>query len=253
MVYEGTGRTQLPDLQGDIMQIAIVDDDTGDAKTLLDFIGRYAAATGEKIRAECFGDAILFLTNYRPVYDCVFMDMRMPQYNGMEAAEKLRETDPDVPLVFVTSLTNYAVRGYSVGAVDFIMKPINYGYFSSAMDRVVKLVRGRSEKIFLKTPTEVRNVALSSILYVEVRDHQTTYHTLSGDIPVWGTLAEQEAKLPAESFARCNSCYIVNLRHVDAVKDGMVEMAWGGVRLPVSRSRKKQFTERLLRYCGENA
>ena len=109
------------------------------------------------------------------------------------------------------------------------------------------------EKIFLKTPTEVRNVALSSILYVEVRDHQTTYHTLSGDIPVWGTLAEQEAKLPAESFARCNSCYIVNLRHVDAVKDGMVEMAWGGVRLPVSRSRKKQFTERLLRYCGENA
>ena len=210
-------------------------------------------ATGEKIRAECFGDAILFLTNYRPVYDCVFMDIRMPQYNGMEAAEKLRETDPDVPLVFVTSLTNYAVRGYSVGAVDFIMKPINYGYFSSAMDRVVKLVRGRSEKIFLKTPTDVRNVALSSILYVEVRDHQTTYHTLSGDIPVWGTLAEQEAKLPAESFARCNSCYIVNLRHVDAVKDSMVEMAWGGVRLPVSRSRKKQFTERLLRYCGENA
>ena len=237
-----------------MVKIAIVEDEKESFQRLKELIGRYEREKNEKIETRWFTEGLTFIDEYNVgEYDCVFMDIRMPQYNGMEAAEKLRETDPDVPLVFVTSLTNYAVRGYSVGAVDFIMKPINYGYFSSAMDRVVKLVRSRSEKIFLKTPTDVRNVALSSILYVEVRDHQTTYHTLSGDIPVWGTLAEQEAKLPAESFARCNSCYIVNLRHVDAVKDSMVEMAWGGVRLPVSRSRKKQFTERLLRYCGENA
>lgn len=235
------------------MYVAIIEDDYRDREELCEFLTRYAEENCETVKTEIFSDVVTFLTGYKPVYDCIFMDIMMPHMNGMDAAVKLREVDPDVPLVFVSNMANYAVRGYSVDAVDFIVKPISYYGLSRAIDKVFRMIRNKTEKIVLKTPDGMRKVALPSILYVEVRDHQTTYHTSAGDISVWGTLKQQEEKLPTDAFARCNSCYIVNLRHVEKVDDSMITIdGEGGVTIPISRSKKREFMEKLLKFCGDN-
>ena len=122
-----------------------------------------------------YDNAVTFLTDYRADADIVFLDIEMPMLDGMSAAEKLRETDPYVIIVFVTNMKQYAIRGYSVGALDFIVKPVSYAALSSLMNKARKLIssRGGSE-ITVGSGSAVRRVPLSRILYVEVSRHRLT-------------------------------------------------------------------------------
>lgn len=74
----------------------------------------------------------------------------MPGMNGMEAAEKIRQTDENVVLMFITNMIQYAIRGYSVGALDFVMKPVNYYTFSLKLTRAIGRIQKNGKEILLK-------------------------------------------------------------------------------------------------------
>lgn len=120
--------------------IAIVEDDKTQAESLKEYLLRYAAENGEAFAVKTFANAVVFLENYTAVYDVVFMDIKMPYLNGIAAAHKLRELDKNVLLFFITSLTQYAIRGYEVDALNYIVKPVEYNEFAlkfrKAMDRL---------------------------------------------------------------------------------------------------------------------
>ena len=248
MVYEGTYRTQLPDLQGDIMQIALVDDDPGDAKTLLDFIGRYAAATGEKIRAECFGDAILFLTNYRPVYDCVFMDIDMPHINGMETAKELRKLDSVVPLIFVSIMVQYAIEGYSVDAMDFLVKPIQYLKFSMKLEKAINYSRKNRQAVFKLVGEDglTQYVTANEILYAESVNHYVYFHATKGDFKKLISMTKAEQILSEFGFLRCDVSFLINPAYVTMLGNDYLMI--GENKIPISRNRKKEFMRRFTSY-----
>lgn len=229
--------------------IAVVEDDENDRALIGSFIERYGKEKGQAFRITGFNNAITFLTNYTPVYDAVFIDIQMPHMNGMEAATKLRELDSTVPLVFITNMSNFAVKGYSVNAVDFVVKPVSYANFTAMLNKVLRLVDDSAEAIILKTKEGKVKVRISSVSYIDVLDHQVCYHTDSGDFLVWESLKEQEAKLPQDRFAKCNNYCIVNLKYVDGLTDGNVKVKDN--EIPVSRSRKKEFTNKLLAYYGK--
>ena len=108
------------------MKIAVVEDEREYREVLKEYLSRYEEQKNLTFEVIEFTNAISFLENYAPVYDVVFMDIRMKYMDGMTAAHKLREADPNAVLVFVTSLTQYAVEGYSVDATDYIVKPVSY-------------------------------------------------------------------------------------------------------------------------------
>ncbi len=124
-----------------MIHIAIVEDEADERNKLSGFLKRYSEENHVDFRVSEFGDAEEFLTGYSAAYDMVFMDIQMPFMDGMTAAERLRKVDPSVVLVFVTNMSNLAVRGYSVDASDFVVKPVTYPSFSAMMTKSIRSVR----------------------------------------------------------------------------------------------------------------
>lgn len=151
------------------IHVAIVEDDLKASKTLEGYLERYGQENEMQFRIQTFAHPLLFLEPYSANYDLVYMDIQMPLMNGMDAAHRLRELDPKVALVFVTSLTQYAIEGYQVNAMDYIVKPFNYFDFALKLTRILERIPSHAGEAIL-IPTEVGNVRLSfdSIRYVEV-------------------------------------------------------------------------------------
>lgn len=232
---------------GFMLEIAIVEDEEKEASRLGNFLDRYAEETGIELHHSWSNSAAAFLESYQCQYDLVFMDIRMPGIDGMAAAEKLREMDSAVVLIFITSLAQYAVRGYSVDALDYILKPVGYGAFSLKMQRAVeRCARKREHRLLLNTNSGAVQVRESELCYVEIFDHHIRYHTLQANYDAYGTLKSVEQRLPAQAFFRCNNQCIVNLRYVTKM-DGCTVVV-DGREFSISRMRKKAFLAQLHSY-----
>lgn len=232
-----------------MIQIAIVEDDIRDQNSIKECLNEYMKRNQVEIKFTCFQNAIVFLNDYQPIYDMVFLDIQMPYMDGMVAAEELRKKDKNILLCFITNMSGMAIKGYSVDALDFIVKPIVYGNFSVMMTKAISRVKEKVETIVLKTSESRVRVEVMAIRYVEVREHRVIYHTESGDFTIWGTLKEQKEKLPKKSFAFCNNYCIVNLKCVTRYDSTYVYI--GDEKLGFSRNKKKAFSEQLVVYYGE--
>lgn len=231
------------------MRIAIVEDETDAVEILKKFFKRYEKESGTAFVLDAYSDAVNFLTAYRSDYDLILFDIEMSHMDGMRGAEKLRELDPYVPIVFVTNMSNYAVKGYSVGAVDFIIKPVSYFDFKTMLTRVRRILASREEKMISVTSSGViRHLPVSRIKYVEVYRHKLTFHTVEGNVEAWGSLADVAEQLPADGFSKCNNGFLVNLKYVDYVEKE--EVIVGGERLPISHLRRKDFVNELAAGWG---
>lgn len=232
-----------------MVHIAVVEDERKDRDLILGYIRQFSETNQEAIRTSQFENAGLFLAGYHPVYDIVFLDIQMPHMDGMKAAERLREIDPTVPLVFITNMSNFAVKGYSVNALDFVVKPVAYYNFSAMLSRAIRVAKARSDEIVLKTAKGSVKIPLDSISHIEAVGHQVVYHTDRGEIKLWETLKQQETRLPGDRFARCSSYCLVNLKHIDGVCGNTVTI--GDQELAITRTQKQKFMQSLLEYYGD--
>lgn len=177
------------------------------------------------------------------------MDIDMPGTDGMSAAQRLRQMDADVPLVFVTNMAQMAIHGYAVHALDFILKPINYYSFSIKMRGILALIGNRRRKsLVFPTTNGFLRISSDNLYYVEVRGHHLSFHTTQGVIRQRDSLRNWEAKLEGLPFERCNNSYLVNLKQVTAVAKDSVQV--GCDWLPISRTKKKPFMNALTEYMG---
>jgi two-component system response regulator LytT len=153
---------------GDIqmISIAVLEDEDEFAKTLMGHIHQYSIEMNIPIEVERFYDGMSFLDEYSEKYQIVFMDIAMPNMNGMETAEKLRKIDKEVCLIFVTSLAQYAIRGYEVSALDFIVKPVSYELFKIRMERAISLVH-KTDYYTIKTADGIRKININNLMYIE--------------------------------------------------------------------------------------
>ena len=109
--------------------IAIVEDEAEFSMQLQTFLEQYQKEETIRFKISVFHSGEELLKEYQPVYDVILLDIEMPGINGMDAAAKLRESDQEVVLMFITNIASYAIRGYEVGALDFVMKPLTYYAF----------------------------------------------------------------------------------------------------------------------------
>lgn len=232
------------------MRIAVVDDDPNYLNEIEDYIARFAQESGEQCSVYTFQNGMDFITDYEPKYDLVILDIKMPFMNGMTVAEKLRKIDEDVALIFMTSMAHYAIRGYSVSALDFAVKPVAYPDFAAKMKKAMNYICTHSEKfIVVQTSAGVlKRMSTKSIRYVEVMGHSLTYHCKNEDVTCRGSLIEAEKELDLSNFLKCNKCYIVNLDYVTGFRNDAIMI--GEDALAVSRRRKKEILQKLSEYWG---
>ena len=200
----------------------IVEDDDKAAAELEGYIDRYAASCGEKIRTVRYGDAESFLVGYKTGVDIVFMDIELPDMDGMAAAAKLRERDSLVTIVFVTNMAQF----------DFLVKPVTYYGFATMMNRAAAVIHSNKvPEMTVRSSDGLRRVELANVQYIEVLGHKLIYHTDGGDIDGWGSLNDMEQRLAPYHFVRGSNCYLINLRHVTAI-DGSIATVSGQAQTP---------------------
>ena len=232
-----------------MLRIAIVEDTLTDRSHLNELIDRYSLECGDVCSITEFSDGPAFLNGYQPVYDLVLLDVEMPVMDGLETARELRALDTSVLVMFITNMAQYALKGYEVDALDYVLKPVSYYAFALKLRKAQRILRERSQAcLLLPFDDELRRVPVSSILYVEVADHKLCYHTYEGNSVVTGSLKVLERELAKHHFARCNNCYLVNLIHVRSITP---EVVWvEDTPLKISRPRRKEFTQALSDYYG---
>ncbi|MCD8341744.1 MAG: LytTR family DNA-binding domain-containing protein [Clostridiales bacterium] len=231
------------------MQVAVVDDSRKDTDQMVAYLERFTTETQVPLSPICFENAGAFSAASSGQFDLVIFDIDMPGMNGVDAARLLRTKDPDVVIMFVTNLPQYALAGYEVDAVGYVLKPVSYGDFCLKMRKALRYVeRNRESRLPLRTTEGFVSIIPREILYVESELHYLTYHTFEQTYRVRGTLTEAENSLRDCSFARCNNSCLVNLRHVSSIQRDDVQV--GTALLKMSRSRKKAFLEQFTRYLG---
>ena len=232
-----------------MIRVVIVEDETSAAELLKEYIDRYSAETGTVFSVETFPNPIPFLENYKGGYDIVFMDIEMAHMDGMQASYILREKDSVVTLIFVTNMARFAIKGYEVDALDFMVKPLKYHDFAFRLKKAVNRINANQEKfVSINVRGGCVKLPVSHIKYVEIMQHRIVFHSEEGDFETYGTLKMVEDMLKDAHFERCNSCYLVNLQFVNYVKEFTVDVA--GEKLKISQPKKKDFMKALNDYIG---
>lgn len=231
------------------MNIAIVDDDAEFIETIKKYLADLGRENGKDYKATGFSNAVDFLSDYDFSYDIVLMDIEMPMMNGISAAAKLRELDANVCLMFITSIAQYAIDGYSVNALDYILKPLSYYYFCDKIKRAEKYVyKHEAFRIPVKTATAIQLIDANNILYIEKYKNYIVYHTEKEDLSERGTIKDAESKLKLDRFTKISYGCIVNLAKITSTNKSSVQL--GEIILPISHNFYKLFTEAFIAYLS---
>lgn len=225
--------------------IAIVDDSSKDIDLLRALVDRYFDGDTSAYSVVTFTDGLFLLEGYRPLYDVIFLDVEMRLVDGIGCAAQLRIIDDEVPIVYTTRMAQYATNGYEVGAMGYLLKPVNYYALRLVLDRALEESRRRvSARLWLTEGDDRVAVDARRVDYVEVRGHDLIYHCEGRTYHDWGTLKQLAERLAPLGFSPCSRYCLVNLLHVERLRAESVVV--GGDEIPVSRRNRKRLSQELM-------
>lgn len=230
--------------------IAIVDDEANDSALLGARVEAYCQKNDIASQIRVFRDGFDFIRAIEH-YDIVFMDIRMEKLDGLETARLLRKINKDACLIFVTNMAQFAIKGYEVDALDFIIKPVTMASITYVLDKAMRrLQESTNTTLSLKTGKGTVSISSGDITYVEVFDHNLVYHTTKGDYTVRGRLSDVREKLDPTRYVLCNRSFVVNLRYVSNL--GSDYLTIGDTKISISKSHRKELMKRFSSFLGDS-
>lgn len=229
-----------------MINVCIVEDETEQAIQLKNYITRYSNEHKEPVSISYLPDGIDLVDDYNGQFDIILLDIQMKHLDGMAAAEKIRKIDSDVIIIFITSTVQYAVQGYAVDALGYVLKPVPYTQFEQLFVKATQRVQAKQKHVYIKVSVEDKQLKLdcNSINYIESQRNNVILHCNDQDYVTAGPLKRFEEMLAEHGFSKCHNAYVVNLSAVEAVQKEEVLLT-NGITLPISRAKKKEFMAAL--------
>jgi len=231
------------------MRIAIIDDSTEDADVLKGHLQRYSEESGREFNIDYYQASIEFLEEFQNQYDVLFLDIEMPGSDGLTVAREIREKDSAVAIVFVTNMVQFAIEGYKVNAIDFMVKPVGYFVFTDTLNKAINSVAVRPDTtVLINDPDGLYSISSNEIVYIEKLQDKVIFHTKTRNYIERNTIKSIKEKLNHNFFGECSSGILVNYEKVRCITKEEVDV--GLAKLPLSRRQKRQFTEDYIKFIG---
>jgi DNA-binding LytR/AlgR family response regulator len=183
--------------------------------------------------------------------DLIFLDINMPEISGMSLAKSIQK---NTRIIFTTAYREYAVEGFDLQAVDYLLKPISFDRFLTAIQKyfdlhvsksnaVSEAVKEPNDAFFVRSERKMVKVRFAEILYIESLSDYIKIHTAETTLVTRETISNVEAKLPSNHFVRVHRSYIVALKAIDSYTNEFVEIQQKAI--PISRSYKEIILQKL--------
>lgn len=234
-----------------MITVAICDDEKKSRDIIIKYLERYTKETGEEFKTTIFNNGEELVTNYPYDVQIILMDIYMDELNGIDAIRKIRAFDKEACVIFITTMSQYAIECYKVRAFGFLPKPVSYIEFKEELRDAIRKAEAYTDKyIILKSGTEVFKIEYGSILYAEAQNHNIIIHTDNTTLHFYKSMKELEQELNSDNgFFRCHVAYLVNHRHIKHIGKNELLLS-DGECLPISKYKRNQFLSEVAGYVG---
>ncbi len=227
-----------------MIQIAVCDDEWN----IVEQISRWIAAYLPDCEIKKYRSAKELLSDGRH-FDILFLDIQMEGINGMEAAERIREKEEDVILIFITGVKEYVFDAFDVAAFHYLLKPIKEEKLGEVLERAVKRIRkrtGEKRRLFIRRNGKNITVDVDDIVYLENEMHKVAIHTVREIFLFYGVMSELEKKV-GEGFYRCHRGYLVNMAYISEYDTGNIYLT-NGEKIYLAKAKYQDFVKHYMRY-----
>ena len=232
------------------MHIARCDDSRTELSRLTFLLEEYRLTRDGSLTYDIFTNATDLLETI-PVhhFDLLLLDILMPGITGMDAAREIRQTNSTIPIIFLTSSSEYAVESYRVNAADYLLKPLDADKLFPVLDKLLADFKSNAPYIPLKTSTGIIRLLISNVVFVEVQNHLVTFKMADGTFhTACSRLADYEKKLlVSRSFFKPHRSYLVNLHQVTGLDKNGFSTNLGKI-VPVSRDTYTKAKSAYMNY-----
>lgn len=237
-----------------MLSIAVVDDDPVCLAEAAAAVRAYVETRGEDAEIATFADATAFLAGAADRrFDIAILDVIMPEKSGVQAALELFERDSGCLFIFFTASPDYAIEGYKVNAVDYLLKPVDAETIGTALDKARHRANAKppARTIILRDGREAKKVDTAEILYCQSDGRNVTFHGADWILTCRGKLGDFAARLPAH-FVQTHNRYLANLEQVKAMASGEMRLGSGDV-VPISRAYREGAAKRYFDHVAGEA
>ena len=228
------------------ISVLVCDDLPEERANLSRMLRTYEQTHDVELDLETASDGSELLSLWRPErWDRIFLDLFMPQMNGVEAARQLRRQDTLCELVFATTSRDHGMEGYELHAMDYITKPFSQRDVDSVMDWFLHLRAEKRRELTVRTQEgEEERIRTQDIRFIESRGHTCVIHAHGREVSVRRSIDELAAELDA-GFFRCHKSFLLNFAHVAKLEKRAFLMD-DGTSVPISAANLSKSKSALL-------
>lgn len=234
------------------MRICLVDDDSIQLEYLKRIIDKWSDKNDVQTELSFYhsSEEMLFEHNESYPYDMIVLDIQMGDMNGIELAKRIRKTDKNVILAFISGMSNYVFDGYEVQATRYILKPVKDKKVFELLDYVHIHTTKRSSYLIISVSGEKKRINYNDIIYFESMGHYITLHLEDEEYDYKYSIRDLCADLIQTEFIQTHRSYVVNLKYVEKITRNKCHLIQN-ISVPLSRNSYKSVNEKFIKYYKE--
>lgn len=239
-----------------MLHIAVCDDNVDDLSNMIELIDLYRTSRYLNCEYAVFSNGLDLISALEKgeQFDIYCLDIMMPGFTGIDAAREIRSFDKRASIIFFTSSPEFALEGYSVRAVNYILKPVSEEKLFATFDELLDRIKFEKEEdtIIVKSKEGVQKIVLASLVFVEVIGRNVLYHLWSGKViecrEAFAPVCDQLMKY--EVFMRPHRAYLVNMQYINTIDKHNISLQTLAL-IPIAQGKAKEMKQQYLTYQME--